>query len=418
MGDFKQGAKFIYDFTKNIIDKFGPRLPGSEEEGLASEEIQRNFTETLGVNTKRERFLVAPRASIGAIPIMGGMALVTLGVYYASPLAAAVIGMCIFIFAVFQVFTYSGVFDFLFKQQLSNNVYSVIEARNEKPEYTLVFSGHMDSSWCWQHSANTPKTAILKTASGIVCLLALIAMSIANYVLRTDMGIGAASGYDLSNPLVCVFTFVPLLFIFPYTYLLTYLSWDKKKASPGAMDNLTGVGLALYMGKRIKEQPDLIPDNCRVIIAGLGSEEAGLKGSAEFAKQHAKDGLLINPYIINLDSFRDYDDFNAVKGDIWLFSHFDKDLIKISVDSMKEAGVNSHIISNPVGGCDSTPFARKGFKTVTLNAQKPVLTDYYHTCRDTYDSLDMNTLEKSCEILEKVVEKVNKYHADNGAYIK
>ena len=43
MADYKQGAKYIYDFTKRIIDKFGPRLPGSVEEGLAANEMQQIF---------------------------------------------------------------------------------------------------------------------------------------------------------------------------------------------------------------------------------------------------------------------------------------------------------------------------------------------------------------------------------------
>lgn len=417
MADYKKGAEFIYDFTKNIIDKCGPRLPGSDEEKLAADEMQKVFTDTLGVETKKERFLVAPRASIGAIPLLGVCGLISLGVYFISPLASSVLCALILIFATAQIFTYSGLFDVLFHHQLSHNVYSVMEARNNKPDYTLVFSGHIDSSWCWKHSATNPNTAILKTASGIVSILALLVLGIVNYIYRAEFGIGVASGYDITNPIECVFTFVPLLFIFPMIFLSNYLSWDKKKASPGAMDNLSGVALGLYMAKRIKEEPELVPDNCRVIVAGLGSEEAGLKGASEFAKQHHKDGLLVNPYIINLDSFRDYDNFNAVKGDIWLFSHFDKDLIKMTVESIEEAGLKSHIISNPVGGCDSTPFYRKGYKTITLNAQNPVLTNYYHTIRDTYDSLDMNTLEKSCEVLENLVQKVNAYHKEKGGYI-
>lgn len=413
MADYKQGAKYIYDFTKRIIDKFGPRLPGSVEEGLAANEMQQIFTEELGVETKCEKFLVAPRASIGAIPIMGGLGLFALIAYYMSPLVAGIMCALTLVFAIFQVFTYSGVFDFLFKQEPSTNVYSVVEAKNGKPDYTIVMSGHIDSSWCWQHSATNPKTAILKTASGIVCMLGLLAMSIVNFVFRDSYGIGIASGYDVNNVVEMVFTFVPLLFIFPFFFLMKYLSWDKRKAAPGAMDNLSGVGLALYMGKRIKEE-GLVPDNCRVIVAGLGSEEAGLKGAFEFVKQHDKDGLLVYPYVLNLDSFRDYDNFNAVKGDTWLFSHFDKDLIKITVESIEEAGLKSHIISNPVGGCDSTPFYRKGYKTVTFNAQNPVLTDYYHTLRDTYESLNMDTLEKSCEVMDNMIRKINEYQKTNG----
>lgn len=84
------------------------------------------------------------------------------------------------------------------------------------------------------------------------------------------------------------------------------------------------------------------------------------------------------------------------------------------MESIEEAGLKSHIISNPVGGCDSTPFYRKGYKTVTFNAQNPVLTDYYHTLRDTYESLNMDTLEKSCEVMDNMIRKINEYQKTNG----
>ena len=119
-------------------------------------------------------------------------------------------------------------------------------------------------------------------------------------------------------------------------------SWDKKIASPGAMDNLSGIGAALFMGKYYRENPDKLPDNCRVIIAALGSEEAGLKGSFEFTRRHRDDkDLLVNPIVLNIDSISDYDHFGVVSGDVWQMTNFDPELIKISLDtiSIKDTGV-------------------------------------------------------------------------------
>lgn len=401
--DYNIGAKYIYDFTKEIIDECGPRLPGSAEESKAADMIADIFTNTTGVKAKKEKFLLSPKASIGAIPILGGVGLLGLIVFYFSAIASLVLTAGALILAIFQIFTYSGVFDILFKRAISTNVYSVIEPK-EKVDYTLVYSGHIDSSWCWKHSAVNPATGILKTVYGVIGIIVVLVLSI------LSISKGWTVGFDGATQ--TIITILPALFIPGMIWIMNFLSWDKKLAAPGAMDNLSGIGLAMYQVEQFAKNPELQPKNCRVILLGLGSEEAGLKGAMDFAKRHAKDGLLVNPYIVNLDSFRDYDHFNAVKGDLWLFSHFDKEMIDMAMDTFDEIGVNKKIISNPVGGCDSTPFCRKGFKTVTLNAQNPTMTNYYHTFRDSYDDLDMNTLAKSCEMIEvmtrKIIEKESK----------
>ena len=172
------------------------------------------------------------------------------------------------------------------------------------------------------------------------------------------------------------------------------------------MDNLTGVGYSMFMADYFKNNPDKHPSSCRIVCAALGSEEAGLKGSEAFVKAHKNDPTFANAYVVNIDSIRDYEHFNVIKGDLWLGSKFDKELIDASLQSMKEAGHEAKVIYNPVGGCDSTPFYRGGYKTVTLIAQNPNITDYYHTSKDTYDNLDLRTLEDFTEVLFRLTDKI------------
>ena len=138
--------------------------------------------------------------------------------------------------------------------------------------------------------------------------------------------------------------------------------------------------------------------------------EAGLKGSTAFVKRHKKDAWFNETlYNVNLDSFRDDNNFNAVKADLWLGTYFDKDLINMSCEAMKDAGLKPHIIFNPAGGCDSTPFCKAKIKTVTLNAQVPTITDYYHTPNDTVEGLSMFSLEKAIETVINLIPKIDKY---------
>ena len=407
----KIGAKMIFDFCKEIIDKHGPRLPGSAEENAAQADIAKIMEDSTGVKPTVEKFKLAPRASIGAIPYLGYAGFVALALYYIHPIPAFIVSLCTLLFAVVQVFTYKGWFDRFFKQEESCNVYSVMDGKGPI-DHTIVFSGHADSSWLWQMAAKNPKTMILRTVLGVVGVVAIIIGSLLRFIF--DMW-SVVKPDDMEMPFYLFLLITPLLFIYGLYSLCIYLSHDKKKASPGAMDNLTGVGASIFMGKYFKENPDKLPDNCRVIIASLGSEEAGLKGSEAFMKAHAGDkDLFINLYFFNIDSLRDYDHFNAVKGDSWLMSKFDDDMKNMLVKAFENAGVKPNIIVNPVGGCDSTPICRAGYKTITFAAQKPDVTDYYHTYRDTCDGLDMNTLEKSVDIIIDVTEQIHEHHKKNG----
>lgn len=409
----KIGAKMIFDFCKEIIDKHGPRLPGSDEEKAAQADIAKIMEEATGVKPTVEKFTLAPRASIGAIPYLGYAGFIALVLYYIHPIASLIVSLCTLLFAIVQVFTYKGWFDKLFKQEESCNVYSVIDGKGEI-DHTIVFSGHADSSWLWQMAAKNPKTMILRTVYGVVGVVAIIIGSLLRLVVVPRLTLSPVGNTPMTALDIALYI-IPLLFIPGIYSLCIYLSHDKTKASPGAMDNLTGVGASIFMGKYFKENPDKLPDNCRIIIASLGSEEAGLKGSEAFMKAHAGDkDLLINPYFFNIDSLRDYEHFNAVKGDSWLMSKFDDDMKNMLVKAFENAGVKPNIIVNPVGGCDSTPICRAGYKTITFAAQKPDVTDYYHTYRDTCDGLDMNTLEKSVDIIIDVTEQIHEHQKKNG----
>lgn len=410
----KENGQLIYDLVKEVVDATGPRLPGTKEEKVGCSMVAAQITRELGVDTVTEEFKLAPTASIAAIPLLGFLGLINILLFYLSPIASLVVGAIGLVFAVLQIFTYSGKLDFMFPQAQSQNVYATLPPKSGKADITLLFSGHLDSSWCWQHSKSNPKTMILKTAFGIVSFVAIIVVSL---ILVCN---GAYSFIFMReiivDPKANIFNIIlyclPLIFIIGCYWLATFLSYDKAIASPGAMDNMSGVALSIAVAKYYKNNPDKLPDNVRIMVAGLGSEEAGLKGAIAFCDTHKNDADLFNEnlYVINLDSFRDDEHFNAVKGDIWLFSHFDKGLIDLSIEAMKEAGLKPSIISNPVGGCDSTPFCRCNIKTVTLNAQNPTATSYYHTTNDTVEGLSMYSLEKAFETVLNLVPKVIKNH--------
>ncbi|MDR2091115.1 MAG: M28 family peptidase [Clostridiales bacterium] len=412
----ERAGKNVMAFIKKF-EKHGPRLPGSAEEQKAAEALVKEVKLQTGLDAKKEEFEIHPRSGVGAIPYLGVAVYIALVFYFLSLIPAVdaafgivsfVIMTAMWVFSVSHVFRYQTWFDFLFKKSVSNNVIAEIPAKSGKADYTIIYSGHIDSSWNWNLAAyGNPLKMIPGVIIGIVSALAF-------FVFTAIKAIGNLSIADY--PVMIWIPAVLAAGIFP---LLVFLSYKKEKASPGAMDNLTGVGLALETVKYYKNNPDKVPDNLRIVFAGLGSEEAGLRGSFAYVKAHfGKEGddMLIpgKTYVVNIDSIADKDYFEVVQGDIWQTSFFDKKMCDMAFDAMAETGVNPKRIYNPIGGCDSTPFHKKGIETTTIAAQNPTATDYYHTFRDKSDRFKDDVLADGFETVLRFTDKIIEYHNKKG----
>ncbi len=416
----------MYDLVKEVIDVTGPRLPGSEEEKQGAEIIANQIERELGVNAVTEKFKTPRHACISAIPWLGWGAFIAFCGFYLSPIASLVISAFLLLFALTHIFYYSHLLDPLFPKDDSQNVYAVLPPKSGKAKYNIILSAHMDSSWCWLHSYKNPNTMMIKTGLGVLSVVVLLIISIVAIILEASSSISfmglsevfnnfsnnSHTGKDIAT---IVMYCLPLLCLPGFYFLTQYLSYDKKIAAPGAMDNLSGIAASIEVIKHFKENEEEIAKDAKFIILGTGAEESGLIGAMAFVKAHKDDKELVNEdtYAINLDSFRDMEHFNVVKKDTLQFVPFDKELIELSKQAIDNCGVQSHIIENPVGGSDSTAFAKAGIKTITLNAQDPRPTDYYHTTNDGLDNLKIDTLEKSFEVVKELVRLIDNKYKEN-----
>lgn len=425
---YPHGQK-MYDLVKEVIDVTGPRLPGSEEEKQGAKIIADQFERELGAAAITEKFKTPRHACISAIPWLGWVAFVAFCAFYLSPIASLALSAFCLLFALTHIFYYSHLLDPLFPKDDSQNVYAVIPPKSGNAKYNVILSAHIDSSWCWLHSYRNPNTMMIKTGIGVLSVVVLLILSIVTIVLEAGssvsfMGLSvafnnvSANVHDGKDIATIVMYCLPLICLPGFYFLTQYLSYDKKLAAPGAMDNLSGVATAIEVIKHYQENEDEIAKDAKFIVLGTGAEESGLIGAMAFVKAHKDDKELVNEntYALNLDSFRDMDHFNVVKKDTLQFVPFDGELIELSKQAIENCGIESHIIENPVGGSDSTAFAKAGIKTITINAQDPRPTDYYHTTNDGIDNLKIDTLEKGFEVVKELVRLIdNKYKDDSSS---
>ena len=431
-------AQEAYDIVKHASEVIGSRLPGSDGEKKYAHYMGEKLRE-IGIKPVTEEFEVSPRSSIGGIPYAGWMGLIiSLLIYPALSIwqlwfAMAIGTVACWIWLIFSVFLYKTWFDMFFKQELSQNTYGELTPPDGKYDYTIILSAHTDTSWNWKHSAHgswhkdKPPFALIttygKVGFGAVCFFVLTVISVFMAVIYFGAVLNQTWAYSIMeysskfSILSKSLFFIPAVTALGSCFLIMWADPNPRNASKGAMDNATGCALSYEVIKYFKENPEKMPPKCRIIDLNCGSEEAGLRGSMAFAREHRNDDMLKNCWNINIDSVADKEYFEVVIKDDWQFCRFDKDLEKMFKDTFNEMGIESKTngcIHNPVGGCDSTPMTKAGVKSVTFAAQNPMLTYYYHTWLDKADRFDAETIGDGFEVVLSVIDKISAFQQEKG----
>ncbi len=431
-------SRYVHDayaIVCHAANVIGPRLPGGANEKKFADYMEAKMQQ-IGLKTHKEPFAVAPRSSIGAVPTIGWISVaVSLLAYPAQiwpflwfPLGFFVIMSWVWIIS--SVFLYHTWFDKLFRQEKSQNVYGELLPEDGKYDYTVILSGHTDTSWNWKHSEHTYYNRKNNIWRGIIPIYIKVGFSAVCYILMSlivlFMAVTFSGQFSWCSPFIHseffrlfskVLWFVPIITAFGSAFLIQWNDPKEEVASPGAMDDATGVALAYTVTEYYRDHPEKRPKNCRIIAMAVGSEEAGLRGSMAFAREHKGEEILQNAWNINIDSIADEGYFEVVIKDDWQFTRFDKDLEQMFKDTFKDLkieSVNGGCIHNPVGGCDSTPMTRAGVKSVTFAAQNPVLTYYYHTFRDRPERFTPETVGKGFEVILGVIDRIGKFQEEHG----
>jgi len=433
-------AEEAYEIVSDAALKIGSRLPGSEGETKFHRYMQEKL-KAIGITPKEEEFAVSPRSGIGGLPYAGyAGAIISIACLFAFELPTLWFGVAGFAllatcWLIFSCFFYKTWFDMFFPQEISRNSYGVLEPEDGKYDYTIILSGHTDTSWTWRHSEHAYKykdnpiiglvATYGKVGFGAVCYFYIVLFSVFMAVIQAltlikganDFGMATLFANVIYNRFLIAMHIVPVITAFGCLFVAMWNDPHGKNASRGAMDNATGIALSYEVIKYFRENPDKMPKNCRIVDLNVGSEESGLRGSMAFAQEHKNDDLTKNAWNINIDSVADKDYFEVVIKDDWQGCRFDTDLEQMFKDTFNELEIPSktnHCIHNPVGGCDSTPMTRAGIKSITFAAQNPMLTYYYHTWRDLPDRFEVETVGDGFDVVLGVIDKIAKFQEEKG----
>lgn len=134
-------------------------------------------------------------------------------------------------------------------------------------------------------------------------------------------------------------------------------------ASPGALDNATGVGILLEVARQLSETP---LSRTRVTLLFTDAEEEGLAGAARFLQSHG-DALAPAPLVVNLDTL-------GAGGAIGVLSHFGippvgtgARLAQVVLEVAAEERLDVRSVYLPAGAAtDHYPAAYRGIPALTL----------------------------------------------------
>lgn len=242
---------------------------------------------------------------------------------------------------------------------------------DEQPHHTLYLVAHYDSK-----SQRWP----------LVIRIALFSMLIPGTLI-----VIAATLFDQPSTFVTLSGFVAIV----ASGLLVLLGTGN--ASPGAIDNASGVGLVLHLAEILAAR-SAWHERLRVIVLLTSAEEVGLMGATAYVKRHAAQLEQEQPLALNFDGI-------GIDGQLqWVGGSASK------LAQLIQATAQANAI--PIGRFrfigalfDHIPFAQRGLDAVSLIAVGRASRSV-HTRHDTLERLHVRGFEQAGLVALQIIERL------------
>jgi hypothetical protein len=296
-----------------------------------------------------------------------------------DPTIAGLVAIVNTIFFIGHFVTYRHWLDFLFPKKPSWNVIGDIEPTGEVRD-TLIVAGHIDSvkefKWWYRFKQNGAVLTIL--AGFIMSLLGLYAF----------IGIFVhADWYSYGWWIFAVLAPIQIVFF----------DMHGDQVVHGASDNLTGVALAVEMAKVFSAQR---LRHTRLRVISFGAEEACLRGSWAYSRDHKQQLLQEKAFLFNLDTIKDTEHLTIGTSETNTLVYYKKEHIKLVEDACKTAQVPVKKLPLMVGASDASAFHINGIPAIcVIGMDSGKLDPTYHTRLDRIERINPQALESMKNVL-------------------
>jgi len=377
----------MVDFIKDIISRFGGRYFGSQQEKDAqiyTASILKKYCDKVDV----EEFQSPLEAHFQSLKIFCIVYIIVLIFFQIDVRIAAGLGLINSVLFLGHFVTYRHWLDFLYTKVPSWNVIGDIEP-TETATSTIIVAGHIDSvkEFKWWYKLKH-KGAVLSVIAGI---------------LITFLGIYAFIHLFIT---ATWFSYIWWLFLILTPTLIVFYDMHGEEVVHGALDNLTGVALAVEMAKIFSEKK---LKNTRLRLISFGSEEAALRGSTAYVQQYKQQLLQEKALLFNLDTIKDKEHLTIVSSEINTFVSYKKENVLMVENAFKATNTAYKKLPLGVGATDASAFHINGVPAVcVIGMQSEQLDPCYHTRLDCVENLNEDALEAMKLVLVNFIETWDK----------
>jgi hypothetical protein len=389
---------YMYDLIDKVMKGIGPRESCSEKE----RELGRLFAVEIAPACERvetETFTCSPTAFLGFFPYLVLMYLAGVVLYFflpAASLALAFIGGAVLFL---EVVRYKELIDPVYPKREGENVVGFVKPRGEVTKRVYV-SGHFDSAyefkmWYWFKGFSTVLMGI-----GFLSVVLLFGFSLARTIAEPVGTPEAAAfkvlGYILIglSPLVAVFTF-----------------FHTEDVVPGAMDDMAGVAVVAGLSKYLadaRESGEFFPEHTEVVLLGLSSEEAGLRGAKRYAARHVAEQEDLPASAVFLDGIYDESFFTVFRKEVWPGGKMDPRLVDLARQAAEDNGFELRVGVLPLGATDACAFALAGIPSVSMSLwDTKRLVPHYHTRYDTIEHIKPRSLAVALQTVIDMLRRID-----------
>jgi hypothetical protein len=386
------------DIIEEICREIGPRPSGSPAEEKAAR-LVRDRLESWGLKTEMQSFSIAPRAlQILFILVFLGFAF-CLHIYLTCPpLALLTLLLLLAVYLSHMAFG-ADLMKHVFRKSPSWNVVGRIEPEG-KAERLIIFSGHLDSAY---------RMPLLQRKTYWIVFV-LVPLYLLSLVLLLGLS-GWKSWMMLAHvPVTPTFAAIEQVLFWicaagSVAGLVLLAGLIRADAVPGANDNLTGVAVAMEMGRELAKKK---PVRTEIWVAAFGSEEAGLLGSRHMARTLGDEIRRKVGLVVNLESLGQSGTLRLVTGELMSAGRHSPAVLDLIESAAAAARVPMKRFFLAAGLTDAASFSRRKIPAATvIRLDDHGLLDHYHNPGDNPDSVEEGRLDEALKVCRAIVDRVD-----------